>query len=92
MDTFATLLVTLELIVLLIIWVGLPLVPAIMIYRYFPETQVFPIGRAEGQNKRGIRRLFDRISLHTSAGQHDKGRHRQRDAAVLGNSRKGEAR
>jgi len=44
MDTFATLLVTLELIVLLIIWVGLPLVPAIMIYRYFPETQVFASG------------------------------------------------
>jgi hypothetical protein len=28
MDTFATLLVALELIVLLVIWVGLPLVPA----------------------------------------------------------------
>jgi len=48
MDTFATLLVTLELIVLLIIWVGLPLVPAIMIYRYFPETQVFASGPLAG--------------------------------------------
>ena len=48
MDTFATLLVALELIVLLAIWVGLPLVPAIMIYRYFPETQVFASGPLAG--------------------------------------------
>src|SRR6516164_10238338 len=48
MDTFATTVVALELIVLLIIWVGLPLVPAIMIYRYFPETQVFASGPLAG--------------------------------------------
>lgn len=48
MDTFATIVVALELIVLLIIWVGLPLVPAIMIYRYFPETQVFASGPLAG--------------------------------------------
>ena len=48
MDTFATIVVALELIVLLAIWVGLPLVPAIMIYRYFPETQVFASGPLAG--------------------------------------------
>jgi hypothetical protein len=48
MDTFATILVALELVVLLAIWVGLPLVPAIMIYRYFPETQVFASGPLAG--------------------------------------------
>ena len=48
MDTFATIIVALELIVLLAIWVGLPLVPAIMIYRYFPETQVFASGPLAG--------------------------------------------
>src|SRR6516225_7638285 len=48
MDTFATTVVALELIVLLIIWVGLPLVPAIMNYRYFPETQVFARGPLAG--------------------------------------------
>jgi hypothetical protein len=48
MDTFATIVVAVELIVLLAIWVGLPLVPAILIYRYFPETQVTASGTVAG--------------------------------------------
>jgi hypothetical protein len=48
MDTFATIVVAVELVVLLVIWVGLPLVPAILIYRYFPETQVTASGTVAG--------------------------------------------
>jgi hypothetical protein len=42
------LLVALELTVLLGIWVALPLMPAILIYRYFPDTQVAASGPLAG--------------------------------------------
>jgi hypothetical protein len=47
-DALIAILVSLELIVLLGIWVSLPLVPAILIYRYFPNTQVAASGPLAG--------------------------------------------
>jgi hypothetical protein len=47
-DQLILLLVIVELFVLLGIWVSLPLLPAIMIYRYFPDTQVAASGPLAG--------------------------------------------
>ena len=47
-DALITILIVLELLVLLGIWVALPLVPAILIYRYFPDTQVAASGPLAG--------------------------------------------
>ena len=47
-DALITVLIVLELLVLLGIWVALPLVPAILIYRYFPDTQVVASGPLAG--------------------------------------------
>ena len=47
-DVLITLLIVLELLVLLGIWVALPLVPAILIYRSFPDTQVVASGPLAG--------------------------------------------
>jgi hypothetical protein len=47
-DALITLLVALELIVLLGVWVALPLVPAVLIYRYFPDTKVAASGPLAG--------------------------------------------
>jgi len=47
-DALITMLIVLELLVLLGIWVALPLVPAILIYRYFPNTQVAASGPLAG--------------------------------------------
>src|SRR5262249_1973110 len=47
-DQWDLVLIVLELLVLLGIWVALPLVPAILIYRYFPNTQVAASGPLAG--------------------------------------------
>ena len=48
MDSFIELLVAFELAVLLGVWVSLPLVPAVLIYRYFPDAQVIAGGPLAG--------------------------------------------